>query len=163
VKTSTYWGCGTRLEGSNCTNGRTISTKSYEQRVLAGLKDRMLDPEMVSIFVKEYHEERAKQAASSRREAATLNRRLAEATAKVDRLVAAIAAGAGEFQEVRDALTKAKADRDLAQSSLDALEAMPVVALHPTVAADYRHQMDDLHAALANPDARAQAIPAIRG
>lgn len=63
VRTATYWGCGSRSEGSGCTNNRTISTESYENRVLAGLRERMLDPDLVEVFVAEYREEHAKRAA----------------------------------------------------------------------------------------------------
>ena len=42
------------------------------------------------------------------------------------------------------------------------LEALPTVALHPTVAADYRRQVDNFRLALADPDARLHAIPAVR-
>ena len=47
VRTATFWGCGSRSEGSGCDNNRTISTESYERRVLVGLRERMLDPDLV--------------------------------------------------------------------------------------------------------------------
>ena len=42
------------MEGNNCTNGRTISTRNCVDRVLTGLSERMLDPALVAVFVKEY-------------------------------------------------------------------------------------------------------------
>lgn len=62
-------------------------------RVLAGLPERMLDPDLVEVFIAEYREEHAKRAAQLRWERGAAERRLANATATIDRLVAAVASG----------------------------------------------------------------------
>ncbi|WP_375399081.1 hypothetical protein [uncultured Sphingomonas sp.] len=162
VRTSVYWGCGSRTEGSGCTNNRTISTESYERRVLAGLRERMLDPDLVEVFVAEYHEEYAKRSAKARRERGSVERRLANATATIDRLVAAIGAGAGTFDQFREALTKARDDRDAAMAEIHEQDAEPVVALHPAIVGDYRRLVANLQAALADPEAGPQAATALR-
>ena len=162
VRTATFWGCGSLKEGSGCTNNRTISTESYERRVLAGLRERMLDPELVAIFVAEYQAEYAKRAARMRRERGSVERRIATATATIERLVGAIASGAGSFDEVRDALAKSRAERDAAVAEQQEQDALPVVALHPAIAADYRRQVTQLQVALADPDGGAQAVTALR-
>lgn len=77
-------------------------------------------------------------------------------------MVEAIASGAGEFDEFKGALAKARAERDQAAEQLAEVEALPVVALHPTIAAEYRRQVEELHVALADPEARIQAVPAVR-
>ena len=162
VRTGTYWGCGSRVEGSGCTNNRSISTESYERRVLTGLRERMLDPELVEIFVSEYQAEYAKRSSQLRRERGSVERRLADASAKIERLVGAIASGAGSFDEVRDALAKARADRDAATAEMQDQDALPVVVLHPAIVADYRRQVENLQEALADPAASAQAGNALR-
>ena len=162
VRTATYWGCGSRTEGSGCTNNRTISTESYEHRVLAGLRERMLDPDLVEVFVAEYRAEYAKRAVQMRRERSAVERRLANATATIDRLVAAIGSGAGTFEQFRDALNKARGDHEAASAELQDQDAEPVVALHPAIAADYRRQVATLQAALADPEAGPQATNALR-
>ena len=100
--------------------------------------------------------------AHSCRDRARLECQLREASVKVDRLVAAIADGAGEFAEVKAALQKALAERDGAREQFGKVDAMPVVALHPTVATDYRRQIESLNQALANPEERDKAVPALR-
>lgn len=164
VVTPRKTGCGRERDGGGCSNNRMITVDRLEARVLHGLQEKMLDPELVAIFVAEYHREA--QAAASERKAdrSKLERRLAEATRKVDRLVAAIASGAGEFAEVRAVLTKARADRDEATEALQEIEADNVVALHPSILDDYRRQMGDLTTALStDPDLRAEAVPIVRG
>ncbi|WBH17052.1 recombinase family protein [Sphingomonas radiodurans] len=160
---SERWGCTKHKSDGSCTNNRQITTDQFERRVLAGLRERMLDPELVALFVREYHQEYARRSADTKRESTKLEKRVTDAAAKVQRLVAAIATGAGEFAEIREALTKAKADRDAATAELAEVESLPVVALHPTIAADYRRRVDKLNEELADPEARQEALPALRG
>ncbi|MDB5683173.1 MAG: Recombinase [Sphingomonas bacterium] len=119
------WGCGRYRDGGGCSNNRTIMTHLLEERVLSGLRHRMLDPELVSIFVREYHREYARRSSSLSAERGKLERRLAEAAAKVDRLVDAIANGADEFTEVGGALSKARAERERLSASIAEVHALP--------------------------------------
>lgn len=122
----------------------------------------MLDAELVEIFVAEYREEHAKRAVQMRRDRGAVERRLAGANSTIQRLVAAIASGGNSFDEIRDALSKARSDRDAATADLQEQDALPVVALHPAIIADYRRQVQNLQAALADPDAGPQAATALR-
>ncbi len=156
------WGCTKHKADGSCTNNRQIITATFEDRVLSGLRERMLDPELVAMFVREYHSEHARRSIDARRSSAKLDRKVAEANAKIERLVAAISGGGAEFAEVKDALAQARADRDRAAAELLEIEALPVVALHPAIAADYRRQVEHLDQALVDPLARDAAIPALR-
>ena len=157
------WGCGKHRDGGGCTNNRTISTHLFEERVLKGLQESLLDPALVSAYVREYHEARAKRVNDAQRERSKLTRRHGEAQAKVERLVEAIANGADEFVEIRAVLAKARADRDTLAQQLGDLDALPVIALHPGVAREYREQVAALGEALANNGkASVEAIPKLR-
>lgn len=65
--------------------------------------------------------------------------------------------------EILDALASAKAERDSLATQLAELEQLPVVALHPKIAEDYRRQIADLAAALAEPEGRTEVVPILRG
>lgn len=159
------WGCNRHREGGSggCSNNRSILTSVMEARVLHGLQDQMLDPELIEIYVREYHLDYARRSKELARESDRLKRRHAEAVAKVERLVEAVANGADEFVEIRAVLTKARGERDALAASLAQIEQLPVVALHPAVIADYRAQVSKLNAALSeNPEARLEAIPRLR-
>jgi site-specific DNA recombinase len=160
------WGCSRHREGgpAACRNNRSISTGQMEARVLHGLQQHMLDPDLIEIYVREYHLEHARRSKELARDSERLKKRHREAVAKVERLVMAVADGADEFVEIREVLGKARADRDGLASQLEQIEQLPVVALHPTIIADYRAQVAKLNAALAeNPEARLEAIPKLRG
>lgn len=164
VRGGAYWGCGRYADGRGCSNNRTVKSEAMERRVLSGLQDKMLDPELVSVFVAEYHREYARRTADLTRERARLERRHDEAVGKVNRLVEAIANGADEFVEVRAILTTARATRDGIKAELAELDALPVVALHPAVATDYRRQVTALNDAMSeNPESRTEALPILRG
>lgn len=159
------WGCSRHREGgkSACSNNRSISTEIMESRVLQGLQAQMLDPPLIEIYVREYHLDYARRAKELAREGDKLKRRHADAVAKVERLVEAVANGGEEFVEIRAVLSKARADRDALAAALGQIDQLPVVALHPAVIADYRAQVAKLNAALAeNPEARLEAIPRLR-
>lgn len=160
------WGCSRQHEGgsSACSNGRTISTAIMEARVLSGLQSQMLDPALVEIYVEEYHRAYARRAKEMARENDRLRKQHRDAVGKVERLVMAVADGGEEFVEIREILSKARAERDRLANQLKQVEQLPVVALHPTIIAEYRAQVAKLNAALAeNPEARLEAIPTLRG
>ncbi|MEP2103054.1 MAG: recombinase family protein [Parasphingorhabdus sp.] len=159
------WGCGISREGGKeaCSNNRTITNDLFEARVLSGLKEHMLDPELVEIYVREYHLDYARRTKEIARESAKLKRQHEKAALKVERLVEAIADGAEDFVEIKDVLSKARGERDALAMELKNMESLPVVALHPTVVADYREEVAKLNAALTNSDeARLEAIPKLR-
>jgi site-specific DNA recombinase len=161
----TNWGCSRHREGGEtaCSNNRIVSARIMESRVLSGLRRHMLDPELIEIYVREYHLEHTRRAKEWERENARLRKQHREATLKVERLVEAVANGADEFAEIRDVMSKARAQRDGLADQLTQIEQLPVVALHPTIVNDYRAQVEKLNAALAdNPEARLEAIPKLR-
>jgi DNA invertase Pin-like site-specific DNA recombinase len=157
------WGCGGRKDGKACSNTRQVGTARYEAETLAQLRDSLLSPEAVAAYVREYHRAHMARAADGARERATLERKLAEAQRKVARLVDAVAAGGREFAEIRDLLAAARDERDACERRIAELEAMPVIALHPGLADQYRREVDALHEALAGHEAaRLEAIPRLR-
>jgi len=56
------YGCANHVNRGTCSNVRTVARKTIERRVLSGLKDKLLAPELVATFVKEFQEEWNRQA-----------------------------------------------------------------------------------------------------
>ncbi len=159
----TYWGCASRKDGRGCSNSRTIGHENYERRVMAHLQEQLLDPDVVSAYVRAYHSERERLAADTRRKRGSLERKLTDAVARIERLVRAVSDGMGEFAEIRTALGEARASRDSITAQLAASEAMPVVALHPGIAEQYRKAVADLGEALRHSGpAGEEAMPRLR-
>ncbi|WP_159761405.1 recombinase family protein [Sphingomonas sp. 8AM] len=157
-----YWCCGRFRDGGGCTNNRTIKDSTYQDRVLDWLRTELLSPDLVATYVREYHRHHTKMLVERTRERSTLERRRSEAQRKLDRLVGIVADGGGEFAEIREALGKARADRDEADRQLARIEAPAVIGLHPMIADDYRRQIEELAATLAADNANKEAAPKVR-
>lgn len=157
------WGCSTAKGKQACINTRTISTGLYEQRTLGQLKETLLDPDAIRLFVERYNigiQKRRAEAVSNR---APLERRAADLRARISRLVDAIADGAGEFQEVKDRLRTARADLADVDQQLKAMADCAPIALPDDLADRYRTYIAELDVALATEGlARERAASAIR-
>lgn len=157
-----FWGCGGAKDGRGCTNKRTIRNDNYEARVLAHLSEQLLDPDVVAAYVRAYHEERQRLSADTRRQQASLERKLTDANGRIDRLVRAIGEGLGDFEEIKVALACARAARDRINGELATMAAVPVLALHPALADEYRRNVAALGELLADEHAKAEAVPRLR-
>ena len=164
VVRGTRWGCSSRREGgeSVCGNGRTIANADLERRVVNGLGTSMLDPEAVALYVQEYHRDYARRRREIERRDDGLRRELEAVSAKVDRLVAAIADGGSDFAAIREALASATVERERLANAIASTEAASPIALHPNIANEYRRRMADLADALSHPESLRLAAPRIR-
>jgi hypothetical protein len=164
VKTSGLdWGCSIARYGGACTNNRKVRTERYEAWVLADLKANMLSPDAVAAYVRTYHRTFAREAADLGRDRATVERKLAEASRRMDRLLKAFTDGGSEFAEIRDMLQQARAEKDGLARQLAAMDALPnILPLHPQIEAVYRQQVAELETALSMPGNQLEAIPRLR-
>ncbi|HEV2865461.1 MAG TPA: recombinase family protein [Allosphingosinicella sp.] len=135
------WGCGRWRDGRGCSNNRTVAQALLEERVLAGLGEKMLDPALVAAYVREFHREHARRSAQLGRGRGKLERAIAAIDAKIARLVEAFGDRGGDIEEVRGVLAGARAEREALRGQLRDLEALPVLTLHPGIAEDYRQRM----------------------
>lgn len=150
------WGCGRHKSKGTCTNGRTTTTKILEQEVFRGFREQLLDPKLVSIYFKEWHEARLARTRKAAKDRAGLERKLTTLDAKVKRLVAAVADGGDEFIEIRDALRQARAERDELRAELSEIDTGSVIELHPGIADEYYRQVEEWTAAFESGDEEAQ-------
>lgn len=157
-----YFGCSHVIGGNACTNRRLIRKDEYERRVLDQLRAEMLAPDVIEAYLEERQREYTRRARELGRERQLLERRRDEAERKVQRLVAAVADGGGEFAEIRAALAKAKADRAEAEKALAAADALPQIAIHPGFARTYRAAIENLERELADEATRREAAPRLR-
>ena len=159
-----FWGCAGARNGAGCSNTRQISDKNYETRILNGLKHRLLDPEAIDIYVREYHANALERDRAEGRTRGKLQRKLAEVNRRMDRLVEAIAAGAQSFELVKEKMIAARADRLALEEEVAAIESGNVIALHPKIVEDYRREVLSLDVLLKNDtsESREEVMPRIR-
>jgi len=157
------YGCATRRGKGTCENNRTIDRRRIETRVLGGIKEGLLAPELVADFVRGYAEELA----AAEREAGRQRTRAEAELADVDRRLAGVlsAIEAGAFSETLrarlDELEGRKAELKATLSA--ATEAAPPARLHPASAELYRSRVAELEAALNDPEFKTEAAEMLRG
>ncbi len=156
-----YYGCSATRNKGTCTNRRTIKREVLEDRVLSGLKDQLLHPDLIAEFTKAYQEEFNRLTSQSTRDKAKIEQELTKITRQIDRIVDAITEGM--FHESMKAKMDSLEDRKAALEA-DLANADPTrsVMLHPNLSEVYRAKVANLTTALPDPTTRAEATTIIR-
>ena len=156
------YGCMEARQKGTCTNNRSMKATDIEARVLDGLRDRLMEPELVQAFVDEYHSELERLQKDARRRHTSHAKERASLERQIARLVDAIAEGSvSELGAVGEKL------RDLEGR----LSALPVfneqepqrIEWHPNAVNIYKQKVADLSTALSADDVvRDEAAAALR-
>ena len=156
-------GCANHVERGTCDNPRTILRDRLLGRVLAGIKERLLAPDLVDQFVATFLAEvNAANSLRSNRQAL-----LAQQKAKVERqirnMLELIKEGHGTPAMVAELrVTEHRLEELSGQiSAEDQPETVPV--LHPNLPELYRRRVEALEVSLADPSTCLAATEALRG
>ena len=155
------YGCAAHRSKGTCTNDRTISRFDIERRVLTGLKERLLAPELVQEFVDSFRA--GVEAATADREAnrRTRERELAAVERKIAGILKAIEDGLyHESMKERLIILEADKARLLAAAEEPNVD-LPSVLL-PQLSNLYRRKVEALEAALAGSEDSAEAMELVR-
>lgn len=142
------WGCSRHREAGTCGNGRRIAGAELEDRVLAGLKEKLLSPEAVAAAVSRARKKLSEQNVEKAGARRSAEKRLKAAEEAIARLVDAIDGGGGTFAQLHTKLAEREAERAQAAAELEEHEASTVIMLHPQLAEAYRRRIEDLAATL---------------
>ena len=147
-------GCASRRGKGTCDNAVTIARSAVERRVLDGLRDRMLTPELTAEFVRALEADTARLQREAGQHGAEARTRLADVERKIAGIVASIENGAwNRALSVR--LDGLEREQTTLKAELECAEETPsVVRLHPRAADLYRDQVAELEASLMTPDIR---------
>jgi site-specific DNA recombinase len=141
------YGCATRRSKGTCSNALVIGRQEAEERVLAGLKDRMMAPELVVVFIEEFNAELRRIAKASEGALDVAGRALADVERKIGGIVKAIEDGAYN-PTLKARLGALENEKVQAQARLAGVRPAPVVRLHPNLPALYRSKVEKLAEAL---------------
>ena len=155
------YACAAHVDHRTCDNAHTITRQALEARVLDGLRDRLMAPEIAAEAVRAYVEETNR--LNHERRAASIADKV-----ELDRIVKAIAGlvtmaeqGLGSRTLV-DKLLVLEAEEDALRARMG--EAPSVAPdIHPNIAEIYRKKVERLAEALNLPAERDEAADAIRG
>ena len=156
-------GCFNHVARGTCSNRRTLLRDALLRRVLVGLKERLLAPELVEEFVRAYITE----ANAANRDRGAQRARLLQEHAKVGRqtrnLLELIKDGHGSPAMVRELRELERCQEALATECADAQAPEPVPVPHPNLPEIYRRKVEALEEALRDPATAMAATEALRG
>ena len=155
-----HYGCSTARNKGTCDNRLSLRRDVIEATVLNGLKEHLMHPELVAIFVKEFIAEFNRLAASHDHDKTRIQAELDHVTRQLTRLIEAIKSGV-PGEAVKDEIAVLEARRTELMASLEAAPP-PAPRLHPNIAEVYRDKVAHLVSALNDDGTRAEASEAIR-
>ena len=155
------YGCSNHVMTGSCANSRSIPRVEIEERVMAGLRDRLMEPEAAAEAMKAYAEETNRLNRERRASGATDRKELAAIEKKIASMLDAIEEG-GYVRGMSDRLRKLESRQDELNERL-AAGPVDIPDIHPNIAIVYRRKVERLAEALADPRDRDEAAEAIRG
>jgi site-specific DNA recombinase len=155
-----HYGCSTARNKGTCRNLLTLRRDELEAKVLNGLRHRLMRPEMVRLFIEEFHREVNRQASEQDLRHDRTKRDLEKTEREIRRLIEAIKAGVPGDIIKGEMMTLETRRSDL----LGQLETAPPPAprLHPSIAEIYRQKIVNLGKALNDERTRTEAAECIR-
>ena len=155
------YGCATRRSKGTCGNRQTITRQAIEARVLGGLKDKLMAPELVAEFVRAFQEEvnAAVRTAAQRR--GELQHELDSVERKMIGVLKAIEDGMYS-PALKERMRELEARKGELAAALAQPSQAPAVALHPNLAELYRRKVAELEAALNDERIKADAAEILR-
>lgn len=145
-----------------CGNRRSLSRREVELRVLVGLQERLLTPELAAVYVQTYLDQWRKDRAAEIDRRAPITRRLAEITRAEARTLEAIERGVATAAMERRMMER-EAERVQLEAELAVMgQPEPVVELHPAAVHGFAEKVARLHQALTEAalNARSDALDA---
>ena len=155
-----YLACGVARGSGTCESRRGIKRDLIEQAVLETLKQNLMQPDLVEVFIREFHIEVNKHHRDLEQGLDIKRRELNTLIRKLDGLYEAIADG------LRTPGLKAKLEvlesRKTELESEIAAAPPPTPRLHPNLAELYRDKVGKLHQSLNDPETRTEAAEILR-
>ena len=155
------YGCAHHRSSGMCTNGMTVGRKEIEERILFGLKGRLMAPDMVEEFAREYQAEMNRLSREREQETVGLRIELAAIERKLAGLVRAIEDGMYN-PTMKDRMTALEGRKAEIKKALDAAPSAAPVRIHPNLSRIYRDKVSRLEDALYEDATRDEAGEVIR-
>jgi DNA invertase Pin-like site-specific DNA recombinase len=154
------YACSNHVNSASCTNTRSIRRDRLEARVLEGLKERLLAPEVAAEAMRAYAEEMNRLNRERRASVDSDRRALADVERKIKDVVTVIENG-GYKPALLDRLDELELQRGRLRERLAQVSATPP-DVNPNISEIFRAKVARLAETLNDPVDRAQAAQAIR-
>jgi hypothetical protein len=134
------YGCATRRSKGTCSNALMIGRKEIEERVLGGLRERMMAPALVVAFIDEFNAELRRLTSDVEAERDAAQHVLTDAERKITGIVRAIEDGAYN-PTLKERLTALEKGKSAPTVRLATAKPRPALRLHPNLPALYKNKV----------------------
>jgi len=155
------YACAMRRSKGTCSNGLVINRQQLETRILNGLKERLMAPELVKAFVDEFNAEIRRSAQNSESDRIGLKRSLGDIDRKIAAIMKAIEDG-NYNPTLTKRLSALETDKVKAEADVANAAAPTKLRIHPNLPALYRRKVEQLQEALSEPATQVEAGEIIR-
>ena len=155
------YGCAAHRSKGICSNSQSIRRQVIEDRILSGLKIRLMAPELVAAFMAEYTAEINRHAAEAEQDRQGQERDLATTNRKIDAVLKAVEDGM-YTPSMKDRLISLEQHKEELEAELDAPPPSPL-RIHPNIHKVYERKVAELIDVLNDDSIKAEAIEIIRG
>jgi site-specific DNA recombinase len=155
------YACATRRSKGICSNSLVINRQHLEGRILGGLKERLMAPELVKAFVDEFNAEIRRSAQDTESKRTGLKRTLSDVERKIAGIMRAIEDG-NYNPTLTKRLSALEADKVKAEADVANAAAPTKLRIHPNLPALYRRKVEHLQEALSEPATQVEAGEIIR-
>lgn len=156
-----HFRCSTYQNKRLCSNRLAMSKTRLEEVICLGLRNYLLDPELLDVFSTEYRRALSAAQKAVRSNRSVLEQEFNKVVAKRDKLIEAIGAGAVDAREVKADLDAALNRRDAIKAELAAADVEPTL-IEPGMGERYRTAVAQLIEGFADEETQAEAMRCIR-
>jgi site-specific DNA recombinase len=159
-----YYRCARNRDRGTCQNGKSIRLGIIETHVLRALENQLLTDDLAKAFVDEFRKEMARLAKSDTSDRAAIESRLKQVAVEIENLSRNFLRGVVSDHLV-GMLKKLEAEERTLKKKLEASPSKAVATIitpHPRIVELYQTKVRDLRVALADSEARTEAIPIIQ-
>ena len=154
------YACSSHVMNGSCTNSRSITREALEARMLDGLRERLMAPEVAAEAMRAYAEETNRLNRERRSSGDADRRELDKIGRSIKEIVTLIEDGRGSRALVAR-LPELEAREDELKARLSHAP-VDIPDIHPNIAGIYRRKVERLAEALRRPQERDEAAEAIR-
>ena len=149
--------CTRHIESRSCTNDKKYRLDKIEDAVISGLRQQLSNPALLVEYVKAFREEMREDAAKLERDRSKIERRVADLSGRLERLIQGMARGILPIEAIEAQYKPIEEERDRLKAKLAQQPAPAVIELHPQAVAHYRKSVQHLAQRLNDLDDRADA------
>lgn len=141
------YSCSHRRERGTCENGKTITIRDVEQRIIKALSQQMFSEEMLEAFTKGYNEALQAERHMHNQRLQNTTKQLKTVSGKIESIIQAVMDGLYS-PSMKETLSKLEHEKEALVKEIAYLEQSNVITIQPKMSKRYKQEIEQLLKAL---------------